>query len=1430
MQTPGNTLKSLACAGFAGVLFTALPQIAQAGDEPVDLSKGKNLYVVGYSHLDTEWRWSYPQVIREFLVNTMRDNLALIGKYPDYIFNFTGSRRYEMMKEYYPEDYRAVKAAVAAGKWFPAGSSVDEGDSVVPSAESLIRHVLYGNRFFQREFGKSSDEFMLPDCFGFPWALPTILAHCGIKGFSTQKLTWGSAVGIPFKVGRWVGPDGSEVIAALDPGAYTGKVKDNLALSDSWEKRIAENGRKSGVFVDYHYYGTGDRGGAPGEDSVQWIEKSVNTEGPVRVISAPADAMFRALTPEQIQGLPAYNGEFLLTEHSAGVLTSQAYIKRMNRKNELLADAAERAAVGAMWLGAQAYPSTVFYDAWNLILGSQMHDILPGTSLPKAYEFAWNDEFIAANLLAETEISAVGGIAAAMDTTARGVPVVVYNPLSVAREDAVEAEIPFPAGSPAAVRVFGPDGEETPSQVLAREDRSLRVLFLARVPSVGLASFDVRPSASAYEGAGALRIAGREIENARYLVKLDENGDVASIFDKAVRREMLSAPLRIEFHAEKPRNYPAWNMDWSDRQRAPVATVGGPARIRIVEKGPVRVAFEVERETMGSKFVQQVRLGAGDAGNRVELPLDVDWQTRGVSLKQAFPLAVANPVASYDSQAGIVRRGNNDKKKYEVPQHEWFDLTDPAGAYGVTVLNESKYGSDKPDDRTMRLTLLYTPGVRGSYQDQETQDIGRHRIGYAVAGHAGPVADSDTIWQAARYNQPLVPFLSPAHSGPLGRAFSLFQVSTPQAAISAIKKAEDSDDIVVRLRELAGKPAHGRLTAAAPILKAVQIDGQERNPAPAKTEAGGVSFDLPAFGLRAFGLQLAKAPQPVAPAVSKPLELPFNSDAISSDANRADGAFDGDGRTYPAEMVPAELSRGGVTFRMGPVADGAKNAVACAGQTIALPQDAGDRLYLLASANENVAAEFRVGEEKQTLQIGDWSGYVGQWDNRLWAGEVPELTYEWHNPLDGLVPGFTRRAPIAWFASHLHHPREGNEFYRYSYLFQYALAIPKGAASVTLPDDPRVRVFAMSVAKSGPAPLTLAAPLYDTLESHIGGDQAPRIVAPGGVASDVTEVTIEPPLYWKGALRYTLDGSEPGENSPAADGPIRIASTTTVKARAFLPSGPGPVAEKKVEVDDTTPPRVLEAAGFASRPAIWLSFSEEVDKASAESPANYAVPGAKVVRAAAIGREVTLALDRPATGPVAEIVVNGVKDRSPAGNARAAQRVKATLLEPVLTQQQGDKPLRVTNQGLPVKAGAPWTLNLFVRVDDQPENRTLIAGFGSLEDKAGQGRYFSKFANGIHFWISDTDVDTTEPLDTGRWQMLTATYDGKTMRLYKNARLIATQAVELRDDEAVAELLPIDLWDKERRLKGQVADMTVWDAALSRSAVELLWEKRDVGR
>ena len=813
-------------------------------------------YLVGYSHLDTEWCWTYRHSILDCVPKTLTENFALFEKYPDYTFNWTGSKRYRFMKEYYPQDYARLKEYVRKDRWAVTGSAIDECDANVPAPESIIRQVLYGNRFFKREFGVESNNYLVPDVFGFPASLPSTLAHAGLKGMSTCKLSYypDTSAPIPFNVGRWIGPDGASIVGALNCQSYHTQVREDLSLGKTLLPRIEDERAKSGLALDYTYYGQGDEGGSPGEESVRWVEQSKRGKGPVRIVTGPADRMFDDLTPAQRAALPSYAGELLISKHSAGTATSGATIKRWNHRNELLADAAERAATAARLLAATPYPQARLTDAWERFLGGQMHDILPGTAIPQAYAFAWNDQIVALNESADVVRASVGAVARGMDTRVKGQAVVVYNPLATPRADVVEADLNV-GKSP--VRVFGPDGREVPSQV-----QGGKLLFLARIPSLGFATYDIRhPSPlgvvpalrkplakpSPLTPSQNLRVTSNSLENARYRVRLDAHGDVASVFDKRLRRELLAAPARLAFLYQKPTRHPAWNMDWNDQKKEPEGYVDGPAKITVLERGAVRVALKIEREARGSKFVSVVRLSAG--GDRVEFLHTVDWRSAECSLKQTFPLAAANPKATYDCGIGTVQRGNDYEKLYEGPSQRWFDLTDAGGGYGASVLSEAKYGSDKPDDRTLRLTLLYTPGVRDNYQHQGTGDWGRHEIQYALVGHAGDWRQGRTPDEAARLVQPLMPFAVASHAGTLGRSLSLVQVGAPSVGVMAMKKAEDSDETIVRVLERDGKPVSNvRLAFARPVLSARTVDGQEHPlPDAVRVQNGAILLDLKAY-------------------------------------------------------------------------------------------------------------------------------------------------------------------------------------------------------------------------------------------------------------------------------------------------------------------------------------------------------------------------------------------------------------------------------------------------------------------------------------------------------------------------------------------------------------------------------------------------------
>jgi alpha-mannosidase len=1178
-----RNLSSILIAASLALFASPIATWAQAANKP-DLSNDPTLYVVGYAHLDTEWRWEYPQVIDQYIRNTMEDNFRLFEKYPHYVFNFSGANRYRFMKEYFPEDYARVKKYIDEGRWFPAGSSMEEGDVNAPGAEAIIRQILYGNDWFRKEFGKASAEYMLPDCFGFPASLPTILAHSGVKGFSTQKLTWGSSAagggleslektpdGTPFNVGVWVGLDGESVMAGINPGSYSGGIETDLstplppvapdpAIADlqarmmdvqhklaqaqqsgqaadpkdlqelralrekrdglldaqrqndqrrfqgDWAARVANNGKVTGVSTDYHYFGTGDIGGSPDEDSVKRLEAIVTKgsvslpppgqffsrrqrhpewpavkvgDGPVHVVSATADQMFLDITPSQEARLPRYTGEMELTNHSAGSLTSQAYQKRWIRKNELLADAAEKASVTAAWLGARPYPMERLNDAWTLVMGSHFHDLAAGTATPRSYEFAWNDDVIAMNQFAGVLADATQGVAAALNTSTSGVPIVVFNPLNIEREDVVEAGVDFPGGAPKTVSVAGPDGKEVPAQI-----SDGKLIFLARVPSVGYAVYDVRSGAGASQPESHLKVSDHSLENDFYRIQINDDGDVAGIFDKKANKEMLAAPARLAISNDNPQQWPAWNMDWEQEQAAPKAFVSGPAKIRVVENGPARVAIEVSRETAGSRFVQTIRLSAGDAGEGVEFGNVIDWNTRESNLKATFPLAASNEMATYNWDIGTIQRPTAEPKKFEVPSHQWIDLTDMTGKFGATILTDCKNGSDKPDDHTIRLTLIRTPGVRGGYPDQATQDLGHHEFVYGFAGHSGGWRDAQSDWQAQRLNAPLIAFETAKHEGALGRSFSLLKVSSPRIRVLAVKKAEQSDETIVRMVELDGKPqADVRLSFAAPVTAAREVNGQEQPVGPATVTSGALVASFSAYQPRTFALRLGPSAAKVAETRSAPVSLSYDVAAASNAGQHSDTGFDGKGNSLPAEMLPTEITFNDVRFKLADAKSGSPNAVSAKGQSIDLPTGRFNRIYLLAaSADGDQKATFDIVGKQTELNIQDWGGYIGQWDDRQWSGANLDVDHAKYGNMTGLKQGYIKRADLAWYSDH-HHDADGkNVTYRYSYLFGYAIDLPAGAKTIKLPENDKIRILAISVADDGPK-ATPAEPLYDVLPS-----------------------------------------------------------------------------------------------------------------------------------------------------------------------------------------------------------------------------------------------------------------------------------------------------------------------------------------------------------
>lgn len=1051
-----------------GVMFNSL---AQSQQKP-DFTKQRTLYLVANAHMDTQWNWTVQTTINNFVYNTLKDNFYLFEKYPDYKFNFEGAIKYMWMKEYYPAEYEKLKEYISLGRWNIAGSSIDASDVNIPSSESQFRNILLGENFYKSEFNKKSHDIFLPDCFGFGYTLPTIVVHAGLKGFSTQKLTWGSAYGIPFDLGVWQGVDGSRIFAVFNSGDYTFGFNSGITTDSVQLDKIDRTGRKTGMYIGYRYYGVGDRGGAPDETSVSSIAKTIRDTANLKVIMASSDLPGSLLKEKQLNKMPVYNGELPLTMHGTGCYTSQAFMKFINRKNELLADAAERTSVAADWLMGAVYPHEKLNEAWVRFLWHQFHDDITGTSIPEVYSFSWNDELISHQQFASVYAHGAGEVIQAMDTRSKGIPLVVNNALSISRNEPVEATVIFP-GNARSIKVFNKLGKEVLSQLNKKEGDKYSVVFLASVPANGFEVYTLVPSDKPCELKSQLTISKQVLENSKYKVSVDKNGDIAGIYDKLENKELLSSPARLEMLNNETPQKPAWRIYYKSITAAPRTYVGNVKSVEVEEAGPVRVSLKITRETDGSVFTQQIRLSAGDAGQRVDMVTDVDWNSRNTLLKASFPFTVSDTVATYDLGIGAIKRRNNRANLYEVPAQQWADITDKNGSYGVSILNDSKYGWDKPSDNTLRLTLLHSPMTNGLSYYQTYQDLGKHHFTYSFSGHKNSWTNSSNLWQAACLNQPLIAFQTDTHDGGLGKSFSMASVNTEQVAIKVLKKAENGNAIVIRLQELTGEKADN-ITVSFPsaILSAKELNGIEEEIGNATVKDGKLQLNMKSYQPRTFAVTLENAKVKNAQIQNYPVDLKFNAKVTTSNHDRSIGDFDNSGHSLPAELLPAEINVEGVIFKLKKENNDGKiekirraenSALIPRGDTIQLPAGNFNRIYLLAAATEDTKGTFYVDGDAVTLGIQYYSDFIGQWNTLTFDKPMNEELPMNEVKLLKQSSAYLKQDNIAWVGTHRHSITGVNEAYKFCYLYKYAIDVPRGAKTLVLPDNDKIRIMAMTL-------------------------------------------------------------------------------------------------------------------------------------------------------------------------------------------------------------------------------------------------------------------------------------------------------------------------------------------------------------------------------
>jgi alpha-mannosidase len=437
-------------------------------------------------------------------------------------------------------------------------------------------------------------------------------------------------------------------------------------------------------------------------------------------------------------------------------------------------------------------------------------------------------------------------------SSAGSVPVVVYNPIGQDRRDPVELDVTF-SSAPAAVQVINPAGQEIPSQITSKTGNTVHVLFIADVPSIGYAVYEVKPAAQATTfstGVGAPN--ATTLQNNYYTVTIDNTGDISQIQDKVLNKALLSQPCRWEMRNDNSTAYPAWEMQYADVSSAAREVVDQTVTAQVVENGPVRATISVTRTKEGSSFTHLYQVYSDSCGRRIVVNNTVNWNTNNTILKAGFYLTASNPNATFGLGIGTIDRPNLNLQRYEVPSQQWAALTNSDGTFGTAVMNTYKYGWSKMQNNSLHLSLIHTPSSLGTYDG----DKRLHTFPYAIYSYSGDWRNGVEN-QTQRFNMPLVGFTTTAHTGTLGNTYSFLRPDDPtKIQIMALKIAEKSNNVIVRVREINGQSSNVNLYFANGIT-GQEVNGLEKNitsPTPVTISGNQIGFTIKRYQLRAFSV------------------------------------------------------------------------------------------------------------------------------------------------------------------------------------------------------------------------------------------------------------------------------------------------------------------------------------------------------------------------------------------------------------------------------------------------------------------------------------------------------------------------------------------------------------------------------------------------
>jgi alpha-mannosidase len=802
------------------------------------------IHLVGHSQIDYARLWNVHETARK-CARTFSSVLQLMKEFPEFNFSQGQAILYDLVRTEYPDLYKQMRQRIAEGRWEVMGSVWVEPNCNIPGGESLVRQILFGRKFFRQEFGIESDVLWLPDSFGFTWALPQILQKSGVKYFCTSELASNDTTQFPFTSFLWQGIDGSKVLAHFPVVGLEGQIAPKSILKSG--KPALQQPPVSPILQTYGY---GE--GGPTKENLELAIVLKTITGLTSSKLSGVREFFRQVD-EQSEHLPTWSSEIYL-ETARGTNTSQAWIKKENRQCERHLYNAELLATIALIFGkkvlARRYPQEDIEQAWQKLLRNQSNAILSGISIADVYKDAQQDY----QAISKTCLAIVGRCAQSLSQPNKKgraeFHFAVFNPLGWSRHDYVEIAIKSKDKN---FDAADDQGNPVPYQILERTGKDLRILcYVENIPALGFKNVVLKPRPAGGEETEEWKMSAHGIESPLFKARFDNKGLFTSIYAKHVRRELLQKGKRgnvFQTFRETPKPEEARNLDADfEKHRCELWNL---KQIKYVERGPLRAAIRLEfRSENGSTLTQNVRFY--HERPQIDFQTSIRWRERQTLMKVAFPLNLKSAKAMYEIQFGAVARSTKpttggEKAKFEVPAQQWADISD--AKYGVSLLNDCKYGYDAKES-TLRLTLIRSPRyphpTDPELNDSELIDQGEHQFCYSLYPHGGDWIAGKTVVRARELNNPVLvfPHIS-ANAIP-----TLIQSSKPNIVIDAVKKAESSTDIIVRLHEAHGTATDATLRFGVDIKEAAECDLEENDQKPFKVRKGGLPVKFKAFEIK----------------------------------------------------------------------------------------------------------------------------------------------------------------------------------------------------------------------------------------------------------------------------------------------------------------------------------------------------------------------------------------------------------------------------------------------------------------------------------------------------------------------------------------------------------------------------------------------------